>query len=83
MPFFKTWDELLSPYDIHFDKGGSGADIGPLRSQKGILFGLKPDSQRYFDYHHTAADRIAVHPRELALGSSAMASLVYLLDLIP
>ncbi len=84
LPFFKTWDELLSPYDIHFDKGGSGADIGPLRSQKGILFGLKPDSQRYFDYHHTAADRInAVHPRELALGSSAMASLVYLLDLIP
>lgn len=42
LPFFKTWDELLSPYDIHFDKGGSGADVGPLRSQKGILFGLKP-----------------------------------------
>ena len=46
-----------------------------------MLFGLSPDSQRYFDYHHTEIDRIdAVHPRELALGSAAMTSLVYLID---
>jgi carboxypeptidase Q len=75
------WDELLGPYHLQFDKGGSGADIGPLKSQKGLLIGLSPDSQRYFDYHHTEIDRIsAVHPRELALGSAAMASLVYLID---
>ncbi len=75
------WDELLSPYNIHFSKGGSGADIGQLKSQKGLLFGLSPDSQRYFDFHHTEIDRIdAVHPRELALGSAAMASLIYLID---
>lgn len=83
-PYFREWDDLLSPYGLHITKGGGGADIGPLRSQKGILFGLSPDSQRYFDYHHTENDRIhAVHPRELALGSAAMASLVYLLDQIP
>ncbi len=75
------WDELLSPYNINFSKGGSGADISQLKSQKGLLFGLSPDSQRYFDYHHTEIDRIdAVHPRELALGSAAMTSLVYLID---
>ncbi len=75
------WSELLTPYNLHFEKGGSGADVGPLRSQKGLLFGLRPDSQRYFDIHHTEIDRIdQVHPRELVLGSAAMASLVYLID---
>ncbi|RMF02222.1 MAG: peptidase M28 family protein, partial [Bacteroidetes bacterium] len=61
--------------------GGSGADISGLKSQKGLLFGLKPDSQRYFDYHHTAIDTFeAVNERELKLGVAAMAALVYLLD---
>jgi carboxypeptidase Q len=78
---FKEWNSLLEPYDLNIWKGGGGADIGPLKSQKGMLFGLSPDSQRYFDYHHTEIDRIdAVHPRELALGSAAMTSLVYLID---
>jgi carboxypeptidase Q len=76
-----TWLPLFEPYGIQFSHGGSGADISPLKFQKGLLAGLRPDSQRYFDYHHTATDRIdAVHPRELALGAAAMASLVYLLD---
>lgn len=83
-PYFSTWEDLLSPYNLKISKGGGGADIGPLRSQKGLLIGLTPDSQRYFDYHHTSQDRIsAVHPRELALGSAALASLIYLLDQIP
>ncbi|MEZ4950583.1 MAG: M28 family peptidase [Saprospiraceae bacterium] len=75
------WLPLLEPYNLHLNKGGSGADIGPLKSQLGLLCGLRPDSQRYFDYHHTETDRIdKVHPRELALGSAAMTSLVYLVD---
>ena len=41
-------------YNLNFSVGGSGADIGPLKSQKGLLFGFRPDSQRYFDYHHTS-----------------------------
>lgn len=75
------WLPLLEPYGLTFTTGGSGADIGPLKSQKGLLIGFVPDSQRYFDYHHTAADVIeAVNQRELELGAAAMASLVYLID---
>ncbi|NND34796.1 MAG: peptidase M28 family protein, partial [Saprospiraceae bacterium] len=62
-------------------KGGSGADINPLKSQNGLLMGFRPDSQRYFDFHHTSNDRIdAVNERELKLGAAAMTSLVYLID---
>ncbi len=76
-----SWLPLLEPYGLHFSKGGSGADISPLKSQKGLLFGLRPDSQRYFDYHHTHIDKIdAVNQRELELGAAAMTSLIYLLD---
>lgn len=75
------WLPLLEPYGLQLQTGGSGADIGPLKYQKGLLVGLRPDSQRYFDFHHTEVDRIdAVNPRELALGTAAMASLVYLID---
>jgi len=75
------WSPLLEPYGIHFEVGGGGADINPLKSQQGMLIGLRPDSQRYFDYHHTAIDLIgAVNKRELELGAAAMTSLVYLID---
>ncbi|MDG2448489.1 MAG: M20/M25/M40 family metallo-hydrolase, partial [Saprospiraceae bacterium] len=72
---------FLEPYNLHFSKGGSGADIGPLKNQKGLLIGFRPDSQRYFDFHHSAADNItAVNERELKLGAAAMTSLIYLID---
>jgi len=75
------WFPLLEAYDLTFSKGGSGADISPLKSQKGLLFGFRPDSQRYFDYHHTAADNMdAVNKRELELGAASITSLVYLID---
>lgn len=81
---FKTvydWLPLLEPYGLMLTTGGSGADISPLKSQKGLLFGLRTDSQRYFDFHHTAEDRIeAVNKRELELGAAAMAAMVYLID---
>jgi carboxypeptidase Q len=75
------WLPLLEPYGLYFRKGGSGADISGLKSQKGLLLGLDPDSQRYFDYHHTPIDGIdVVNKRELELGAAAMMSMVYLLD---
>ncbi len=75
------WLPLLEPYGLSFSLGGSGADIGPLRNQNGLLFGFIPDSQRYFDYHHTAIDNFdAINKRELELGVAAMTALVYLLD---
>lgn len=75
------WLPLLEPYGYQFEKGYSGVDIGPLKSQGPLLVGLRPDSQRYFDFHHNENDRVEnVHPRELALGAAAMASLIYLID---
>ena len=76
------WTPLFKPYLIHyFEKGGSGADIGPLKGNADVLAGLRPDSQRYFDYHHASNDTFdAVNKRELELGAATMASLVYLFD---
>ena len=77
----KGFETILEPYDLFIKPGGAGADINPLKSQKGLLIGLIPDSQRYFDLHHTAQDVIDnVHPREFLLGGAAMTSLVYLID---
>jgi carboxypeptidase Q len=62
-------------------KGGSGADISPLKKQKVFLVGLNADSQRYFDYHHTNVDTFdKVNERELKLGGAAMTALTYLMD---
>ncbi len=77
-----SWEPLFKPYLIHyFEKGGSGADVGPLKNDSNVLAGLRPDSQRYFDYHHASNDTFdAVNKRELELGSATMTSLVYLFD---
>ncbi len=78
---FYSFLPLLEPYGLLLTKGGAGADINPLKSQKGLLIGLRPDSQRYFDYHHTTIDTFeAVNKRELELGAAAMTSIVYLID---
>jgi hypothetical protein len=75
------WSPLLEAYDLTISKGGSGADISPLKSQLGLLIGFRPDSQRYFDIHHTAEDTIdKVNPRELHLGAAAITSLLFLID---
>ncbi len=76
-----AWLPLLESYGLYIRKGGSGADISPLKSQKGLLIGFEPDNQRYFDFHHTPIDNIdGVNRRELELGAATIASLVYLLD---
>ena len=77
-----NWNPLFEPYLIHyFKKGGSGADIGPLKNDELVLAGLRPDSQRYFDHHHAANDTFdAVNKRELELGAATMTALIYLID---
>ena len=76
-----TWLPLLEPYGLSFTTGGSGADISGLKDQGGLLLGFLPDSQRYFDFHHTNVDVFeAVNQRELELGAAAITSLVYLID---
>ena len=77
----KVFRPLFETYGITLSEGGSGSDVGHLRDQKGLLCGYLPDSQRYFDIHHTAADTFdKVNKRELELGAASMASLIYLLD---
>ncbi len=78
----QSWKPLFEPYLVHyFAQGGSGADIGPLKKEGIVLAGLRPDSQRYFDYHHAKNDTFdAVNKRELELGAATMTSLVYLFD---
>lgn len=77
-----SWKPLFKPYLIHyFEKGGSGADISPLKTKTNVLAGLRPDSQRYFVHHHASNDTFdSVNKRELELGAATMTSLVYLYD---
>ena len=65
----------------NFVQGGSGADIAPLKNSQVVLAGLRPDSQRYFEYHHSDNDTFeAINKRELELGAAAMTALIHLVD---
>ncbi len=73
---------LLAGYGLHeIGRGSGGADIGPLAKTGTVIIGFKPDSQRYFDYHHASNDTFeTVNKRELELGAASMTALVFLLD---
>jgi carboxypeptidase Q len=75
---------FFAPYNIRdFDKGGGGSDISPLKSMGALQIGYMPDTQRYFYFHHSANDNFGqVNIRELQMGSAAIASLIYLIDLL-
>lgn len=79
----RSWAPLFKPYFIHlFEEGYSGADVRPLEGNVDVLAGLQPDSQRYFDIHHSENDTFdQVNKRELELGAATMASLMYLMDM--
>jgi carboxypeptidase Q len=76
------WSELFKPFGIlAFAPGRGGADVAPLHLLGATTGQLLPDSQRYFDLHHTAADSIdQVNPRELHLGAASLAALIWLID---
>lgn len=78
----RSWAPLFEPYFIHlFIEGYSGADIRPMKGNIDVLAGLQPDSQRYFDIHHSENDTFdKINKRELELGAATMASLMYLMD---
>jgi hypothetical protein len=78
----KKWRTIFASVGVwDIQAGGSAADISRLKDQGTVLFGYRPDSQRYFDFHHSANDVFEnVHKRELLLGGGAMAALVYLID---
>ena len=80
--YLSEWLPLLEPYQIHImQKGYGGVDINYLKDTGAPLIGVVPDSQRYFDIHHTANDVFEhVNKRELELSTASMASLIYLID---
>jgi len=75
----ETWGDLLKPSGILWvAPGGGGADIGPLAAAGAVLMAFVPDSQKYFDVHHSSLDVLSsVHPRELELGAIVMAIYAY------
>ena len=77
-----SWKKYFEKYQVHyFVRGQSGVDIEYLKNDNNVLLGLRPDSQRYFDYHHSSSDIFeTVNQRELELGTAAIASLVFLSD---
>jgi hypothetical protein len=79
---FLSWQSYFTPFGITgFQKGGGGADVGPLSKLGAITCSFSPRPNNYFDYHHSAKDNIkSIDAGELSLGSASMAAFIYLLD---
>lgn len=78
----QSWANLFIPYGVYnFEGKYSGTDIYPLHDLGVPTAELVPDSQRYFDIHHTNEDTFEkVNRRELLLGAVAMTQLIYMID---
>jgi carboxypeptidase Q len=77
------YKNLFLPYGVYdFSREEGGSDIDPIHKKLGVpLAGLVPDSQRYFDIHHTNNDIFEnVNHRELKLGAVALAQFIYLVS---
>jgi len=79
--FIQLTNKEFKSRGLWIKSGHAGADIEPLKTHQALLLGLMPDSQRYFDYHHSANDTFdKVNKRELHLGTAAIATLIYYAD---
>ena len=77
----RSYKSLFLPYGVYeFGLEEGGADISPLKDKLKVpLAGLMPDSQRYFEVHHTNNDVFEnVNHRELKLGAVVLAQFIYL-----
>jgi carboxypeptidase Q len=76
------WSGIFKPYRVsEFVEGQWGVDISHMKHQTQALITLNCDDQRFFDIHHTAADTFEkMSPREIALGSAALASMLALIS---
>ncbi|MBO9691571.1 M20/M25/M40 family metallo-hydrolase [Chryseobacterium sp.] len=78
----KSWSNLFLPYGVYnFEERFSGTDLYPLHDMGIPAAELMPDSQRYFDIHHTEEDTFEkVNRRELLLGAAALTQIIYMID---
>ncbi|MDR6371081.1 hypothetical protein J2795_001873 [Chryseobacterium bernardetii] len=78
----KSWSNLFLPYGVYnFEERFSGTDLYPLHDMGIPAAELMPDSQRYFDIHHTEEDTFEkVNRRELLLGATALTQIIYMID---
>ncbi|QBJ85041.1 M20/M25/M40 family metallo-hydrolase [Chryseobacterium gleum] len=78
----KSWSNLFLPYGVYnFEERFSGTDLYPLHDIGIPAAELMPDSQRYFDIHHTEEDTFEkVNRRELLLGATALTQIIYMID---
>ncbi|WP_027379522.1 M20/M25/M40 family metallo-hydrolase [Chryseobacterium daeguense] len=78
----QRWRNLFLPYGVYnFEGTYSGTDLYPLHDMGIPTAELVPDSQRYFDIHHTEEDTFEkVNRRELLLGAVAMTQIIYMID---
>jgi carboxypeptidase Q len=85
LDMLKDMARLLAPVGADtVAPGGGGADIEPLHAASVPLLGLRLDTTRYFDWHHSPADTLdKVDPRELAWGAAALAVAAYVLADMP
>lgn len=77
----QSWLPILEYAGINWIKAGfSGSDISKIKNTQALI-GYVPDYQRYFDLHHSKNDVFEeVNPREMELGTAAIAALAYLLS---
>ena len=78
----KSWSKLFLPYGVYnFEERFSGTDLYPLHDMGIPAAELMPDSQRYFDIHHTEEDTFEkVNRRELLLGATTLTQIIYMID---
>ncbi|WP_394666553.1 M28 family peptidase [uncultured Chryseobacterium sp.] len=78
----QSWADLFLPYGVYdFKNTYSGTDLYPLHDLGIPTAELVPDSQRYFDIHHTEEDTFEkVNRRELLLGASTLTQIIYIID---
>ena len=79
----REYKNLFLPYGVYdFSIEEGGSDISAIHKDLNVpIAGLIPDSQRYFDIHHTNNDVFEnVNHRELKLGAAVLTQLIYLMS---
>ncbi|MCA1802043.1 MAG: M28 family peptidase, partial [Rhodothermaceae bacterium] len=86
IPLLEQISALLEPIGASTLRQGTAGtvDVGPLNREGVPIMGLDVDTERYFWYHHTAADRMEIiDANELARCVAAVAVMAYVVADMP